>query len=93
MKRQGCGFHLSQAVYRKVQDLGLVPAYLEKAGTYWLIRRLLSLHLLHHQDILPQFRKLEEQVLVMSIAASEYIELLSLCIVVIYLVVFCALFR
>ena len=32
-------------------------------------------------------------VLVMSIAASEYIELLSLCIVVIYLVVFCALFR
>ena len=38
-----CGFHWSQALWRKVQDLGLAPDYMNGALTHKFIRRLFSL--------------------------------------------------
>ena len=35
---KGCVFHLTQAVWRKVQDLGLQTAYSEKKSTYNFVR-------------------------------------------------------
>ena len=60
VKLKGCLFHWTQAVYLKVQELGLVPAYKKKASTYQLIKMLFDLPLLPANQIQPAFNLLRE---------------------------------
>ena len=54
----GCYFHWSQAVWRKVQALGLQAAYNSDNNTYEFIYKLLSLPYLPAGHISTIFRKL-----------------------------------
>jgi hypothetical protein len=53
---RGCSFHWSQAVWRKVQELGLAAAYLQNNKTHKFIRRILCLPFLPAEHIEPVFR-------------------------------------
>ena len=55
----GCSFHWTQAVWRKVQELGLQIPYNEDDGTHRYIRKLLALPYLSSSEIPTQFRILE----------------------------------
>ena len=57
----GCFFHWTQAVWRKVQVLGLQVAYSNDNATYQYIRKLLSLPYLPAEHIQPIFTKLQEK--------------------------------
>ena len=52
---KGCAFHWTQAVWRKVQNLGLAVSYMEKANTNKFIRRLLCLPFLPAESIPAMF--------------------------------------
>lgn len=58
---QGCAFHWGQAVWRKVQNIGLRSKYLQDAQTFKYIRRLMALPLLPAEHIQPVFSKLEKK--------------------------------
>lgn len=47
----GCGFHWGQAVWRKVQELGLQSAYTNDNKTYKFLRQLLALPYVPHEHI------------------------------------------
>ena len=64
---QGCSFHWTQAVWRKIQLLGLQPLYLSNHSTHDFCRRLMALPFLPCEHVEPAFRILEGQV-------SNYIE-------------------
>ena len=53
--RKGCHFHWTQALWRKIQALGLVVAYNTNAQVQKCIRRLMCLPLLPHKHIRPTF--------------------------------------
>ena len=57
---KGCVFHFTQALWRKVQDLGLRPVYMERGSiyTYIIIRTMMALPFLPPQEIEPSFRLL-----------------------------------
>ncbi|XP_068677112.1 uncharacterized protein [Montipora foliosa] len=55
---RGCVFHWTQAIWRKVQELGLQVAYTEDQGTYGWIRKLLALPFLPYTEITTQFERL-----------------------------------
>lgn len=38
VQRKGCAFHLSQAIWRKVQELGLQKAYMDHNNVHKIIR-------------------------------------------------------
>ena len=57
---KGCGFHWSQAVWRKVQELGLAVSYMEKGNTHKFIRRLLSLPFLPFEIIPSVFKSIQD---------------------------------
>jgi len=61
VKLSGCLFHFSQAIYRKLQELGLQVAYNADAGTRAVCRRLMALALLPQEHISPVFLRLQEQ--------------------------------
>ncbi|XP_042913268.2 uncharacterized protein [Parasteatoda tepidariorum] len=46
---KGCFFHYTQNIWKKVQNLGLVPAYKHDPKTYKWIRRIASLPLVHSE--------------------------------------------
>eukprot|EP00058_Branchiostoma_floridae_P026639 XP_002612130.1 hypothetical protein BRAFLDRAFT_96074 [Branchiostoma floridae] len=48
--RRGCAFHWTQAVYRKIQELGLQEAYRRREGAHRLLRNL-SLLMLPHEHV------------------------------------------
>ena len=56
---RGCSFHLTQAVWRKMQELGLQAAYHKKAATYNFCRRLMALQFLPAEYITTQFEAME----------------------------------
>lgn len=58
---RGCCYHWSQAVWRKVQEIGLQAAYNRHEGVYKLIRKLLVLPFLPEEHIVPTFEKLEQK--------------------------------
>jgi hypothetical protein len=58
---QGCCFHWTQAVWRKVQELGLATSYMEDEGSNKYIRRLMALPFLPHEHIRPMFLSLEKE--------------------------------
>ncbi|XP_068713680.1 uncharacterized protein [Montipora foliosa] len=55
---RGCVFYGTQAIWRKVQELGLQVAYTEDQGTYGWIRKLLALPFLPYTEITTQFERL-----------------------------------
>lgn len=56
-----CFFHLSQAVYRKVQEVGLQTRYLNDAELSLLIKMLPALAYLPPQHVVPTFESLKTQ--------------------------------
>ncbi|XP_067029488.1 uncharacterized protein [Acropora muricata] len=54
----GCVFHWTQAIWRKVQDLGLTHAYTADEGTFSYIRRLMALPFIPFQEIPAVFQTL-----------------------------------
>ena len=61
VERRGCAFHFTQAVWRKIQTLGLQGAYTSDDGTYKLLRKLMALCYLPEQHIPAIFRRLATQ--------------------------------
>ena len=57
----GCLFHWSQAVFRKIQEVGLAQAYREDNGTRKLLRKMLALPYLPAEHMEGAFRRLREQ--------------------------------
>ena len=57
---KGCAFHWTQAVWRKVQQLGLQTAYTDDKAINSYIRRLMALPFLPHETIKEMFEKLAE---------------------------------
>ena len=55
VKILGCSFHWTQAVWRKTQELGLKPAYVNDEGVHLYIKKLLSLSFLPANQIQPLF--------------------------------------
>ena len=55
---RGCGFHLAQAVRRKVKELGLCSAYSGDPPMHQFIRRVLALQFLLAAHISPSLEKL-----------------------------------
>ena len=51
VRRRGCTFHWTQAVWKKVQSLGLQPAYQTDPPTHSYIRKLLALPMLPAEHI------------------------------------------
>lgn len=54
----GCVFHWTQAIWRKVQDLGLTHVYTADEGTFSYIRRLMALPFIPFQEIPAVFQTL-----------------------------------
>ena len=57
----GCTFHWSQAMWRKVQQVGLSTAYIERGPVYDFIRQLFALPYLPRRHIRPAFETLKER--------------------------------
>lgn len=55
---KGCAFHFGQAVWRKVQELGLRTTYSKRGPEYRYIRSLMALPFLPWADIQPAFDRL-----------------------------------
>ena len=55
---QGCIFHWSQAVWRKVQSLGLATAYMQQSSIQNFVRMILALPFLPTDHIRPAFNEL-----------------------------------
>ena len=57
---QGCVFHWTQAIWQKVQDLGLTTAYESDDAVYKYIKQLMALPFLPHENIQPMFCSLKD---------------------------------
>ena len=62
VKLQGCSFHWTQAVWRKIQLLGLQQQYMSDVSTHDFCRKLMTLPFLPAEHIEPAFRNLVEHV-------------------------------
>lgn len=56
VKRKGCCFHWTQAVFRKIQNLGLAPTYRSKRNTATFLKELMSLPFLPAEQIPSTFQ-------------------------------------
>ncbi|KAK3720985.1 hypothetical protein QZH41_018542 [Actinostola sp. cb2023] len=61
VKIQGCAFHWTRAVWRKVQEYGLQTAYSQNDGVYQLIRKVMALPFLPTDQIPLMFARLSIQ--------------------------------
>ena len=57
----GCAFHWNQALWRKVQELGLQTAYMRDRATNGYIRRLMAIPFLPHETIAATFDNLKPE--------------------------------
>jgi hypothetical protein len=55
---RGCSFHWAQCIWRKIQDVGLAPAYTNDNATHKLCRKFLALPYLPKEHISAIFEKL-----------------------------------
>ena len=51
IKRVGCAFHWSQAIWRKLKNIGLTRRYTEKGRFYSTTRKVFALPFLPHRHI------------------------------------------
>ena len=63
-----CVFHWTQRIYRKLSQLGLSTAYMERKDKHAFLRKLMSLPFLSQEHIIPAFNELKQQ------AASTQLE-------------------
>ena len=56
---RGCAFHWTQAVWRKVQSIGLQGSYTNDVATHKIIRKILALPFLHAEHISVMFQSLD----------------------------------
>ncbi|XP_064639544.1 uncharacterized protein LOC135495062 [Lineus longissimus] len=68
VKIRGCSFHWAQCIWRKIQEIGLAPAYRNDEVTHKLCRELLALP---HEHIRPLFEKLAKR------ATTEHLKTLT----------------
>ena len=61
MQLLGCAFHWNQALWRKVQELGLQTAHMRDRATNGYIRRLMALPFLPHETITATFDSLKPE--------------------------------
>jgi hypothetical protein len=74
VKMSGCYFHWSQAVWRKLVDIGLGPAYRKKCSeTRKICRRLMCLPFLPARKIVRVFNKLKQSAVGKVITLCQYI--------------------
>lgn len=74
IRMRGCTFHWSQAVWRKVQQLGLQVAYQKDPPTHTYIRKLFALPMLPAEHIIPVFNYLKDRAVTNPLAdLLEYI--------------------
>ncbi|XP_067033176.1 uncharacterized protein [Acropora muricata] len=52
---KGCVFHWTQAIWRKIQELGLQQQYTSDKGTYTYLRKIMALAFLPELEITPMF--------------------------------------
>ena len=57
---QGCVFHWTQAIWRKVQGLGLGSAYKDDDVVHKYMRQIMALPFLPHEHIKPMFNSLKD---------------------------------
>ncbi|CAH3187553.1 unnamed protein product [Porites evermanni] len=57
----GCSFHWTQALWRKVQELGLQKAYNRDRGTYEYTRKMMALPFLPAETIERRFNHLQRR--------------------------------
>jgi hypothetical protein len=62
VKHFGCAFHFTQAIYRKMQDIGLVVSYKKVHEVSEFCRRLMSIHLIYYKDISFTFQILKSKI-------------------------------
>lgn len=55
VKLMGCVYHWKQAVWRKVQEVGLQKSYCERGDVYKLLSKLMALPYLPHEHIAEIF--------------------------------------
>ena len=58
---RGCTFHWTQAIWRKVQELGLQPSYMAKDVVFKFVKQIMALPFLPHNHIEPMFERLQAQ--------------------------------
>jgi len=61
IRLEGCAFHFSQAVFRKILELGLASFYRNSPRINKLCRKLMTLNLLPHRFIKPTFQDLKRE--------------------------------
>ena len=61
-KKSGCCFHFRQAIYRKVQDVGLAAAYLQDESRNQIIRKLMAICLLPPTLMRNKFHQMQRKV-------------------------------
>ncbi len=61
VKLQGCGFHFYQAIFRKIQKLGLATMYTTNKQFQHTCRQLMTLNLLPHRFIRETFNTLKSK--------------------------------
>ena len=59
VRLQGCLFHWTQAVWRKVQEIGLGTAYKKDDAVHKYIKKIMALPFLPHEHIIPMFETLK----------------------------------
>jgi hypothetical protein len=59
VKMLGCGFHWTQALFRKIKQLGLIPEYRKDLSLRIHLKRFMSLHLIPHSSIPKVFKILK----------------------------------
>ncbi|XP_067024035.1 uncharacterized protein [Acropora muricata] len=58
---KGCVFHWTQALWRKIQELGLQYQYNHDRGTYLYLRKFMALPFLPEDNIQPMFEQLRPE--------------------------------
>ena len=58
----GCAYHFTQALWRKVQELGLQTLYCKRDKVYKIVKQVLALQFLPHEDIREAFHELSNKV-------------------------------
>ena len=58
---QGCVFHWTQAIWRKVQSIELSTAYTSDQGTYDYVRRLMALPFIPQEHITAMLTRLQRE--------------------------------
>eukprot|EP00794_Sanderia_malayensis_P015371 gene15371-biopygen12796 len=71
---QGCSFHLTQAIWRKVQNIGLATSYKNDPAVHNFIRSIMALPFLPAEHIAPAFEQLKKRATTPLADLVQYVE-------------------